>query len=72
MAALRMMRWIWQSGETALADMAALHLVISAGMDLGCGGQAACASSDFGPVAVFAGKVGFCEFQANVAYLRPV
>ena len=57
LAALRMMRWIWQSGETALADMAALHLVVSAGMDLGCGGQAACARSDLRPVAVFAGKV---------------
>ena len=52
-----MMRWIWQSGETALADMAALHLVVSAGMDLGCGGQEACARSDVRPVAVFAGKV---------------
>ena len=52
-----MMRWIWQSGETALADMAALHVVISAGMDIGCGGQGGCASSDVRLVAIFAGKV---------------
>ena len=52
-----MMRWIWQSGETALADMAALHLIISVGMDVGCGGQAGCAGSDVRPVAIFAGKV---------------